>query len=43
MKAKFATLCVSCGEKIQPGKEITKNSEEKWVHKQCVDDLEDLP
>lgn len=43
MKAKFATLCVSCEEKIQPGKEIAKNKEEKWVHKYCVEDLENMP
>jgi len=43
MKAKFPTLCVSCGDKIQPGKEIAKNSDEKWVHKHCVDDSEGLP
>lgn len=43
MKAKFATLCVSCGEKIQLGKENSKNKEEKWVHKHCVDELEGLP
>jgi len=43
MKAKFATNCVSCGDKIQPGKEILKNSDEKWVHKHCVDDSDGLP
>jgi len=43
MKAKFATSCVSCGDNIQPGKEIIKNNDEKWVHKHCADDLEELP
>ena len=43
MTAKFATLCVSCGDKIQPGKEITKNNDEKWVHKHCAEDSEGLP
>jgi len=28
MKAKFATSCMSCGDKIQPGKEISKNKDE---------------
>ena len=43
MKAKFATSCASCGDKIQPGKEISKNKDEKWVHKHCAEDLEGLP
>jgi len=43
MKARFATQCVSCGDKIQPGKEIAKNSKEKWVHKHCADNSENLP
>ena len=43
MKAKFTTSCVSCGEKIQPGKEIGKNSNEQWVHKHCIDDSDGLP
>ena len=43
MKAKFATSCVSCGDKIQPGKEISKNKDEKWVHKHCAEDSEGLP
>lgn len=43
MKAKFASQCISCGDKIAPGKEIAKNSEDKWVHKHCVDDSESLP
>ena len=43
MKAKFATVCISCGDKIQPGKEISKNQDEKWVHKHCAEDSEGLP
>ena len=43
MKAKFATSCISCGDKIQPGKEISKNKDEKWVHKHCAEDSEGLP
>jgi predicted RNA-binding Zn-ribbon protein involved in translation (DUF1610 family) len=43
MKAKFATSCVSCGDKIQPGKEITKNQDEEWVHNHCAEDSEGLP
>ena len=43
MKAKFATSCDSCGDKIQPGKEIAKNKDENWVHKHCVEDSEGLP
>ena len=43
MKAKFATSCVSCGDNIHPGKEIVKNNDEKWVHKHCAEDSEDLP
>jgi hypothetical protein len=43
MKAKFATSCISCGDKIQPGKEILKNQDEQWVHKHCAEDSEGLP
>ncbi len=43
MKAKFATSCISCGVKIQPGKEIVKNNDENWVHKHCAEDSEGLP
>ncbi len=43
MKAKFATNCISCGEKIQPEKEISKNTDDKWVHKHCADEYGDLP
>lgn len=43
MKAKFASQCISCGDKISPGKEIAKNNQDKWVHKHCIDDSEGLP
>ena len=43
MKAKFGTSCISCGDKIQPGKEILKNQDDQWVHKHCVEDSEGLP
>ena len=40
MKAKFATSCIACGDKISPGKEIAKNDEGKWVHKHCAPEEE---
>lgn len=43
MEAKFATSCNSSGDKIQPGKEIAKNKDEKWVHKHCAEDSECFP
>jgi len=43
VKAKFSISCVSCVDKIQPGKEISKNKDDVWVHKHCVDNLECLP
>jgi hypothetical protein len=43
MKARFNGKCVECGEEIKVGKEIAKNSEEKWVHKSCSDLEEELP
>ncbi len=43
MKARFLTVCTSCGGKIQPGKEISKNGDELWVHKHCAEDAEGLP
>jgi len=43
MKARFNGICVECGEKIKVGKEIVKNSKEKWVHKACSDIEEELP
>lgn len=43
MKARFNGKCVECGQEIKTGKEITKNSKEKWVHKACSDVEEELP
>jgi len=43
MKARFNGKCVECGEVIKVGKEILKNSKEKWVHKACCDIEEELP
>jgi len=43
MKARFASNCPSCGETMKVGKEIVKNSDEKWVHKHCAEDSLDLP
>jgi hypothetical protein len=42
MKAKFATSCMICGEKIAPGKEIAKNEQGKWVHKHCIPEPEQI-
>ena len=43
MKAKFASACISCGEQIRPGKEISKDSDGKWVHKHCAGEENQLP
>jgi len=43
VKTKFDTSCISCGDKIQPGKEISKNQDDQLVHKHCVEDSESLP
>ncbi len=43
MKARFNGKCVECGEEIKTGKEIVRNSNEKWVHKACSDVEEELP
>ncbi len=43
MKARFNGKCVECGEAIKVGKEIIKNSKEKWVHKACSDLEDELP
>lgn len=43
MKARFASTCSECGDKIVPGKEILQNSDDNWVHKHCVDDEAALP
>ena len=43
MKARFGLKCISCGELIKAGKEISKDSQERWVHKHCAEDTLDLP
>lgn len=43
VKARFNGKCVECGEAIKVGKEIVKNSKEKWVHKACSDIEEEIP
>ncbi len=40
MKAKFTTSCISCGDAIKPGKEISKDDEGNWVHHYCVEEAE---
>jgi len=42
MKAKFTSSCVSCGDEIKRGKEITKDTSGKWVHKHCASETFDL-
>ncbi len=42
MKAKFSSSCVSCGDLIKTGKEISKDKSGKWVHKYCVEESIDL-
>lgn len=43
MKARFTGTCPECGGEIKAGKEILKNSQEKWVHKACSDLQEEMP
>ncbi|GFN40425.1 MAG: conserved hypothetical protein [Marine Group I thaumarchaeote] len=43
MKARFKGVCSECGAPIKIGKEISKNSKGKWVHKACSDVEEELP
>ncbi len=43
MKARFNGKCVECGEAIKVGKEILKNSNERWIHKACCDLEEESP
>jgi len=43
MKARFESTCSECGDKIEKGKEITKNNAEKYVHKHCAEDNIELP
>ena len=43
MKARFGSKCCSCGDLIKAGKEILKDSQDRWVHKHCADVSLDLP
>ena len=43
MKARFTGTCVECGDVIKTGREIVKNSNDKWVHKACSDLEDELP
>jgi hypothetical protein len=43
MKAKFSTLCIVCDAIIQKGKEIVKNENGNWVHKQCTNEILEIP
>lgn len=43
MKARFSSTCPECSDAIKVGKEIVKNSEDKWVHKACSDIEDELP
>lgn len=35
MKAKYATVCAACSQKIQPGEEITRRGSSGWAHDTC--------
>ena len=43
MKARFASLCPSCGDQIKQGKEISRDDSDRWVHKHCVEETMELP
>ena len=43
MKARYAGKWRSCGDDIRIGKEITKNSDDIWVHKHCAEEVVDVP
>lgn len=43
VRAKFNTRCPACGEAIKAGKEISRDSQDRWVHKHCNDMEEELP
>ena len=44
MKARFSSQCSACGDVIKQGREISRDSSDKWVHKHCVDEAgEALP
>lgn len=37
MKAKFAGRCAKCNQGIVVGTDITKASDDRWVHWRCCD------
>ena len=43
MKARFTSKCPACDEMIRVGREIAKDSQDRWVHKHCSDEVEELP
>lgn len=43
MKARFTTKCPACGDMIRAGREIARDSEDRWVHKHCTEDGDELP
>lgn len=43
MRARFTTKCSACGEMIKVGKEITRDSSDRWVHSHCADNADELP
>ncbi len=43
MKARFSGTCPECGGEIKTGKEILRNSQDKWVHKACSDLQDEIP
>ena len=43
MKARYAGKCSSCGDDIKKGMEISKYSDDIWVHKYCAEEIIDLP
>ncbi len=42
MKARFSSQCSACGDVIKQGKEIARDTSDKWVHKHCVDESGDV-
>lgn len=36
-QAKYRSLCVPCGEDIQPGEYITNHAEHGYIHEECTD------
>ena len=43
MKARFNTKCPACDDMIRAGREIVKDSQDRWVHKHCADNAEEIP